>query len=270
MTSVGFSYSGPGFTEDRQSVENDIFFQTSFINTPLTDPVGIIDSTAVDSLHTSYTGQLRAGLVMAKLTASGAWVDYDADANDGSQWACGVLCREVFLLDPSTGSNVTKQGLIAVAGHFKAAGSNLIGLDRAARTALQRQGFCFDDAPTVPESGADWTGAKYVTAATTLTADDCGRLIVSEGSGALIHTLPAIAKGLVIEVMNVANQDITISSAAGNDIVAVNDASASTVAASTSSMKIGAHFKFTAEYVNTTLKWVFQNLSAGAVTVTVT
>lgn len=268
-TSPGYSYSEAGLTDSRESIENDVFFQTSFIGTPITDPLGLIDSTAVDSGHTSYTGQLRAGLVMAKLTSTGAWVDYDPTANDGSQFACGILCREVYLLNPSTGANVSKTGLIAVAGNFKSAGSQLIGLDRAARSALKRQGFNFDDAPTVPVCGQSLAGPKYITIATTLTSADCGRLIISGGAGSLTHTLPAIANGLAIEIENVVDQAITVASAEGTNIVAVNNAGASSVAASTASMKIGARFRFDAVYVNGTLKWLFSNQSAGAVTVTV-
>jgi hypothetical protein len=268
-TSAGFSYSEPGFSDDRQSVENDVFFQTSFIGTPLYDPLGLVDSTAVDTLHTSYTGQLRAGLVMAKLTSTGAWVDYDPTANDGSQFACGILVRELYLLDPTTGSNVSKVGLIAVAGQMKAAGSNLIGLDRAARTSLRRQGFIFDDGPTVLDPASPWGGARYVTATATLTAADHGKLIVSNGAGAVVLTLPAIANGLVIEGQNIANQSFQFASAEGTNIIAVNNAGATSVTASTASQMIGAHFKVTGTYINGTLKWVFQNLSPGVVTITV-
>lgn len=269
MTSAGFTYSEPGFTDDRQSIENDIFFQTAFIGSPVLDPLGEIDSTAVDSTHTNTT-QLRAGLVMAKLTSGGNWVDYDPTANDGSQIACGVLCREVYLLDPSTASSTSRRGLIAVAGNFKAAGSNLIGLDAMARSALKKQGFVFDDAPTVvADAGQEYVGPKYVTADTTLTSSDSGKLIVSNGS-ALTHTLPTLANGLVIDIMNIHDSAFTVSSAAGNDIIAVNDVAASTVAASTGNQKIGARFKFVATYINGTLKWVFSNKSPGVVTVSVT
>lgn len=271
MTTAGFSHSEPGFTADRQSVENDIFFQTSFIGTPLLDPMGLIDSTAVDSTHTSYTGQLRAGLVMAKLDSTGAWVDYDADANDGSQIACGVLCREVFLLDPTTGSNGSRVGLVAIAGNFKAAGSNLIGLDARARNSLAKQGFNFDDATTAKVAcGSTFAGTRYVTATETLTSADYGKLIVSNGSGAVVLTLPALSNGATIEVLNVADQNFSVVSAAGNDMIGVNDLSASSIVVATSSMKIGARLKFEAIYVNTTLKWAIANLSPGVVTVSLT
>lgn len=269
MTSAGFSNSEPGFTDDRQSVENDVFFQTSFIGSPLVDPVGSIDATAVDSTHSGYTGQLRAGLVMARLTSNGSWVDYDPTANDGSQVASGILIEQVYLLDPTTGANVSKVGKIAIAGNMKAAGSNLIGLDRAGRTALRRQGFIFDDASSNLYGNPDWNGTRYVTATATLTAADHGRLIVSNGAGAVVLTLPAIANGLVLEAMNVANQSLQFASAEGTNIIAVNNASASSVTASTASMMIGAHFRVTGTYVNGVLKWVFQNLSPGVVTITV-
>lgn len=269
MTSAGFSTGEPGFTADRQSIENDIFFQTSFIGTPVVDALGLVDSTAVDTLHTSYTTQLRCGLVMARLAATNAWVDYDPTANDGSQFACGVLLEQLFMLDPSTGSVSSKVGKIAIAGNLKSAGSNLIGFDRAARTSLRRQGFIFDDSTTVYDAASPWAGAKYITATATLTAADSGKLIVSNGAGAVVLTLPAIANGLVIEAKNIANQSFQFASAEGTNIIAVNNASATSVTASTGSQMIGAHFRVTGTYVNGTLKWVFQNLSPGVVTITV-
>lgn len=269
MTSAGFSNGEPGFTVDRQSVENDIFFQTSFIGIPLVDPMGLIDSTAVDSTHTSYTTQLRCGLVMGRLSSTGAWVAYDPTQNDGRQIACGVLLEQVFMLDPSTGSVASKVGKIAIAGNLKAAGSNLIGLDRQARNSLRKQGFIFDDGTTVYDSGAPWVGEKYITATASLTAADTGKLIVSNGSGAVVLTLPAIAHGLTFDVVNMANQSLQLASNEGTNIIAVNNASASSVTASTASMMIGAHFRISAIYANATLKWVFQNLSPGVVTITV-
>lgn len=270
MTTPGFSYATPGFSDLRTSQENDVFFQTAFVGTPLMDPLGNISSTAVDSTNSVMT-LLRAGLVMAKLTSNGEWVDYDADANDGSQYACGILAKECNLLDFSTAAAADRVGIIAVGGNVKAANSNLIGLDARARAQLRHQGFVFDDcAITPPVMGHSFAGSRYVTGNTTLTSADYGRLVVVEGSGTVTITLPALANGASVEVLNVADQTLNITSAAGNDIVAVNDASASTLAFSTSSMKIGARVKLVGTYVNTTLKWVAQLMSPGVTTVSVT
>ena len=266
MATPGFSYGTPGFSTTRTSQENDVFFQSAFVGTPLTDPLGVIDSTTVDSTN-SVTTLLRAGLVMAKLTSGGKWTDYDADANDGSQYACGVLAKEVNLLDFSTAAAADRVGIIAIGGNVKAAGSNLIGLNSRSRVQLRAQGFVFDDvATTPPVIGHSYSGARYVTTATTLTSADFGRLIVSEGSGALIHTLPAITDGAVCEFLNVANQSMTITSTTAV-IIGVNNAAATSMVFATASMMIGARVKLTGTYINGTLKWVAEVKSPGVTTV---
>lgn len=267
MATPGFSYGTPGFSETRTSQENDVFFQSAFVGTPLTDPLGVIASTAVDSTN-SVTTLLRAGLVMAKLTSGGKWVDYDADANDGSQFACGVLAKECNLLDFSTAAAADRVGIIAIGGNLKAAGSNLIGLNARSRAQLRAQGFVFDDCATSPPSmGHSYSGPRYITATATLTSADEGRLIVSEGSGAVVVTLPAITDGAVFEVLNVADQNLTITSTTAV-IIGVNNAAATSIIFSTSSMKIGARAKLTGTYINGTLKWVAEIKSPGVTTVT--
>lgn len=267
MTYPGFSNSTPGNTDARFSLENDSFFQTNYLNDPLYDPMGLIDSTAVDSAHTSYTTQLRAGLVMARLTSGGNWVDYDPDAEDGSQVAAGILARECYLVDPTTGTAQSRQGIVAVSGKVKSATGKLIGLDQMARMQLRQAGFIFDDSSTNPTPVEPFVGVKTVTGDTTLTSADYGRIVVCNGAGASNLTLPTLANGAVIEALNAVNQNMVITSAAGNDIVVINDLAASTLTFSTSSEKIGARVKLVGMYVAGTLKWVATFGSAHTVTV---
>lgn len=269
MASIGYGNSLPGITDRRNSVETDIGFQSRFGMFATYDALGIIASTARDPLHVGYEMQLRAGLLMANI--AGSWTQYDADANDGSQFCSGVLAREVFVLDPSTGSAISKPGLIATSGNLKVSESQAYGLDARARAQLKAQGFTFDDMATVPAViGNSFGGPRYVTATATLTSADYGRLIVSNGAGAVVLTLPALANGAVIEVLNVADQNFSVVSAAGNDMIGVHDAAASSIVVATSSMKIGARLKFEAVYINGTLKWAIANMSPGVVTVSLT
>ncbi|CAB4191739.1 Head decoration protein D [uncultured Caudovirales phage] len=256
MTYPGFSTSTPGNTDARFSLENDTFFQTSYLNDPVYDPLGQIDSTAVDSTHTSYTAQLRVGLVMARLTSGGNWVDYDPTANDGSQIAAGILAKEVILTDPTTGTSQTRQGIVAVSGKVKSATGKLIGLDQMARMQLRQAGFIFDDASTNPTPVSPFSGVRLITTATTLTSADYGKQVQVNGSGSVTVTLPALANGAVIEVKNCADQTMIVASAEGTNIVVVNNAGASSLTFSTSSMKLGAHVKLVGEYFAGTLKWV--------------
>lgn len=270
MASAGFSLGGPGFTADRESVENDVFFQTSFIGTPLMDALGYIDSTATDAGHTSYTLQLRPGLVMAKLASNGNWVAYSASAVDGSQVACGVLCREVYMLDFTTSAAAARNGLIAVAGNFKAAGANLIGLDQQARCSLKRQGFNFDDGPTVPADIGGHIGVNKITGTTyTATAADFGKIVTLVTSGDCTVTLPVIAVGAVIEFLNCADHGMTITSAETANMITVNSLVSTSVAFTTGSEKVGARLRVEAIYVSGTLKWLATSTGVGTIVATV-
>lgn len=203
---------------------------------------GPLDSTTVDA-GSSPTTQVRAGLVLGRITSTGAYVHYSASATDGSQTACAVLCDPVAMLDAS-GTAESKLGpRIMVAGNLKA--GNLIGLDGTARRQLA-QHFLFDD----ELDGRGFLGVgprREITKTTdyTVTTADNGALFTSTASGALVFTLPAVAKGLVFEFLNLVNQNMTITATAAV-IVALNSAGSTNVAFSTSSQKIGARIRLEA------------------------
>src|SRR5579872_3036802 len=99
-----------------------------------------IASTAADPTNTP-TWELRPGLLMGKITASGQWVNYNPTANDGSGAALGVLVQGLRMQDINTGNNVAKYFAIMVSGGVQA--SKLIGLDNMARETMRN--FIFDD-----------------------------------------------------------------------------------------------------------------------------
>lgn len=269
-TFPGYSYSTPGITDSRFSVENDIGFQERFGITALADPGAIIASTAVDATHAGYTTQLRVGLVMAKVTSSGKWVAYAPTANDGSQIAAGILARECYLIDPTTGLPQERSGLVALGGNLKVANGNLYGLDVAARMQLRNQGFVFDDASTNPSTvGFPYAAPRSVTATATLTSADYGKVIQVVSTANATITLPAVANGAIVTIQNLADFNLVVASAETNNIIAVNDLSATSVGAITLAMKIGAKFRFVGTYVSGVLKWDFTNQSGGSVTITV-
>ena len=112
-------------------------------------------------------------------------------------------------------------------------------------------------------------GEVAKTADYTLTARDSGNLFTNTGaSGAVTFTLPTIAPNLFFAFRVVADQTVTIASAGSNDnIVAYNDASADSVAFSTSSQKVGGGVILHSNQAGT--KWYVTNISAGANTITV-
>lgn len=268
MAAIGYGNSLPGITDRRNSVETDIGFQSRFGMFATYDALGIIASTTRDTLHVGYEMQLRAGLLMANI--AGSWVQYDPDANDGSQFCTGVLAREVFVLDPSTGNSISKPGLIATSGNLNVSTNQVFGLDERARVQLKAQGFTFDDMASSPAAlGHPYSGARAVTGTTTLTSADYGRVIQVLSTAATVITLPAVANGAIITVQNLAAFNLTVTSAETNNIITVNDLSATSVSAQTALQLIGAKFRFVGTYVGGVLKWDATNQSLGTVTVTI-
>src|SRR5512137_1267458 len=74
----------------------------------------LIASTARDAGNTPTT-TLRKGLVLGRVTASGKYKEYDADAQDGTEVARVILDDEVDLLDES-GSAADTEALGAFRG----------------------------------------------------------------------------------------------------------------------------------------------------------
>lgn len=220
---------------------------------------GLIAAAAVDSGN-SPTTTLRMGLIMGKITASGLWTNYSASATDGSQVAQGILAVGVRMTDVITGSTQQKFWAIMVAGAIKAA--NLINLDGQARVSLARQ-FLFDD-DLGGRAFYPGYGKGFLAKATdyTVTANDNGTLFTTTGAtGAVIFTLPTLAAGLSFGFYNTVNQNMTITSAAGNDIFALNDTAASSVAFSTGGQKVGASARVYSNPAGTA--WHFVNESSG-------
>lgn len=223
----------------------------------------MISSAAVDSTNTPTT-TLRPGLVMGIITASGLWTNYSPTATDGSQVAQGILGVGMPMLDPFTDTVQTKLWGMIVGGPVQA--SQLLGLDLQARADMSPR-FIFDDNFI---GNVAFPVQKFVTktADYTVTAADNLTFFDNFGaSGAVIFTLPTLANGLSYNFRGRANQNLSVVSAAGNDIEAMNDLTASTLAFSTGGELIGAEVQVFSNPAAT--KWIARNLSAGANTLTV-
>ena len=224
-----------------------------------------ITSAAIDSGN-SPTWRLRPGLVMGVISATQLWTNYSASATDGSQIARGILAYGMRMQDVLSGSNVNKFYAMVIGGQIR--GANLVGLDLLAREQLSRH-FMFDDS-VIGTHGVLNVPVRQITKTadyTAVTADN-GTLFDNAGASATVNiTLPTLAVGLAMGISVVADQTLTITSAAGNDIVAFNDASASSLSFGTSSAKVGGQLWLMANPAGT--KWLVQNRSAGANTVTI-
>ncbi len=261
MSSSYYSGGVPGYTAERSSTERDVM---SMLFVP--DGVGrasvVISSTAADAGN-SPTSTLRPGLLLGKITSTGEYAQYDADATDGTQVAECVLLEEVNLLDPATAANADKWWSVAISGRLKA--SSVINLDYQARSQLMARGFQFDDGvwAQLPYKGEIAKTADY-----TVTTADNGMLFTTTGaSGTVIFTLPALAVGLRFRFFNTVNQTLTVASAAGDDMITDGDAAADSVTLSTSSHKIGGGFDIVANNAGTA--WYVFNLGTPANVVTV-
>ena len=227
---------------------------------------GQIYSGTLDS-NNSPTTTLRMGLVLGRRTSDNAWTNYSASATDGSQVAQGVLPLGLNMLNLLTQAAQTKYWAILVAGGVKAA--NLIGLDNLAREQLRGRFFFDDDLP-----GRGWVPFKTFITKTqaaspyqVLSTDNQAIFDNVGATGSVTFTLPVLANGYFFAFRVVADQAVTIASSEGTNMIALNNASASSVAFSTGSQKIGGCVWV---YSNPgATKWIVENHSAGTNTITV-
>jgi hypothetical protein len=84
----------PGWGVEFQTAETDIsgwLYAGSSIGSCLQVPYALLDGTSRDAGNTGFTSVLRPGLIMAQVTATGKWKQFDNAAVDGTQFARGIL-----------------------------------------------------------------------------------------------------------------------------------------------------------------------------------
>ncbi len=226
---------------------------------------GYISADAVD-VGNNPTWRLRPGLLLGLITSSGKWTNYSPTATDGSQVAQAVLAYGLRMQDVLTGVNTTKFYAIIIGGNLLSA--NILNLDGMARAQMSNR-FTFDQNIL----GSQWFPTPNFVAKTgdyTITSADNFTTFTNAGAGstAVNFTLPTLANGLCYSFRVIDDASLTVTSAAGNDMVAYNDKQASSVAFSTSSQKIGGGFRIYSNPAAT--QWIVENTSAGANGVSVT
>lgn len=218
------------------------------------------DATTRDAGSTPTT-VIRSGLLLGRITSTGQLKHWDSAATDGSQHLFSVNREELDMLDP-TGSAVDRFGPSVVRAPMKAKellikGAALIGHadEYLARQSLHGMGCVLDDDPQGWLTGMVRRNI-IKTATGAIVASENGALFVVNGGAAVTLTLPAIKAGLRYSFLVIADQNLVVASAEGDNVIIINDASADSIAFSTSSQKIGAQLTVEAEYVNGTLKWI--------------
>ncbi len=203
---------------------------------------------------------------LGQKTADGTWTNYAATNTDGSEVAAGVLITALRMQMIATGLNAARFYGVLVGGPVQAA--KLLGLDNNARACMSDH-FWFDDALNFP--GNHWFPYRRFQSKTAnytlVPSDNFSEFDNLGASGAVTFTLPPIANGYSFGFHVLANQNVLITSNEGGNVVALNNASASTVAFQTGSQLIGGGFLIFSNPAGT--KWIVEGNSAGVNTVTV-
>ena len=250
----------PGLTGARETYEAEFRwgsqFQGVFAN-------ALIDGATVDSGN-SPTSKLRPGLLLGQVIATGKYKQYSPTATDGTEVAAAILIEGLSMLDFS---NVATDRFYAVLVGGPVQATKVLGLDLQARQQMDK--FIFDDIFNIPGNHwYPWKRFQTKTSAYTVVANDNFTMFDNVGAGgAVTFTLPVLANGYMFGFRVEANQNVTVASNEGDNMIAINDASADSVSFSTGGQLIGGMV-----YVYTNpgaTKWIVENHSAGTNAITV-
>ena len=203
---------------------------------------------------------LRGGLVLGKITASGKMIEWIPTATDGSQNIAGILDVSNLKATDFSAANADRWLRVLVRGPVVASMVLLDGTvltssayEFLARRQMVQSGFIFDDDPFGLKAGKG-RAPSYKTASFSVSEDDNGTVFYI--GGVATATLPTIKAGLEFKFVGVADVNWMVTSAEGDNIVVLNDASADTIYFVTGSNKLGAVCMIRSDYVNGVLKWV--------------
>jgi hypothetical protein len=178
----------PGLTTSRETYEAEFRwgsqFQGVFAN-------GLIDGATVDTGN-SPTYELRPGLLLGQIIATGKYTNYSPTATNGSEVASAVLV-EAIRMQTFEGGTADRFYAVLVGGPVQAA--KILNLDLNARQQMDK--FFFDD--IFQMQGNHWFPFKRFQSKTvdyTIVASDNFTMFDNVGSsGTVILTLPPIAPG---------------------------------------------------------------------------
>lgn len=223
-----------------------------------------IGSSAVDATNTPTT-TLRAGLLMGKKTSDSKLYQWDAEAVDGTELVAAVLYRGVSTLDEDGVAEdkawyALLRDMPLLSGNLLIKGTALTGHadEMLARRQLAALGFRLDDEL---HNGGQALGTPLVNrleTGTTLTPTELqnGYRFILNNAAAVAVTLPAIHAGLVYEFLRIGDEELSISSAAGNDVINGNDAAGSSITFTTAGEHVGACVRVEAIRYGTTVRWL--------------
>ncbi len=201
---MSFSFEGyqltPGMHDERFTDETNIFWgrwdQREYVQ-------AIIDSTSTDSGNTDTT-QLRTGLAMGVVTATGKMKPWNPYATDGTNYVVGFLLDEIDLT--YSGSVKARLNAVVVKGNIKAdfvviageANRGIVGTTYEFLLREQCAGrFLFDDDLGSTQVTREYTIGSAVTSLTVTEAMNKTLFVTDTALGAdCTLTLPAPRPGL--------------------------------------------------------------------------
>lgn len=246
----------PGLTTSRETYEAEFRWGSQFQGV---FSGAIIDAATIDPGNTP-TFELRPGLLLGQVTATGTYKNYSPTNTDGSEVASAVLV-EALRTQNFDGTTSPRFYALLVGGPVQAA--KLLGLDLHARQCMDK--FIFDDIAGIP--GNHWFEYKRFntkTANYSIVATDNFTHFDNTGAGAEVDlTLPAIANGYQFTFRCTAAQILKALSLETGNLVGTTN-----VQTSVSGTAIGAGFTVYSGYENGTLKWFVENISSTTQTLT--
>lgn len=202
----------PGLTTARETYESEFRWGSQYQGVF----AGALISGAARDSGNSPTYELRPGLLLGQITATGLYTNYDPTATDGSEVAAAVLMEGIRVQD-FEGNNANRFYVVLVGGPVKA--SKILNLDLHARQQMDK--FIFDDIDNVQGNHwFPWKKFKTKTADYTIVAADNFTMFDNTGaSGTVVLTLPAIANGYLFGLRCQAAQVLRFTSNEGSNVI---------------------------------------------------
>ena len=243
MTSTG-GWGVPGTGTLAETIEREIMWGGDRSKGMVLEMSANYSADILDAGNT-ITTDIRAGLIVGKLTTGGELEEWDPDATDGTQDIFGVNPIDFRTLDLNA-TAVDRVLPVIVRAPFKAAslliaGSALVGhaSEFVARQALVGGGSILDDDPQGYLGGASWRRKILLGASTTLTsADNYTEFFVHSADVDFI--LPAVQNGLKFRFFMGEDFELEISSATSVFITG-HDQTGDGVTWTTDGSQIGCH-----------------------------
>lgn len=205
----------PGITTSRETYENEFRwgsqFQAVFAN-------ALIDGNTVD-VGNSPTFEVRPGLLLGQVLATGKYKQYSPTATDGTEIASAILLEGLRMLDFS---NVATDRFYAVLVGGPVQAAKILNLDLMARQQMDK--FNFDDSlglGSIPGNHwFPWKRFQNKTANYTIVASDNFSMFDNAAAGGqVVLTLPTIANGYFFGLRAEAAQTFRFTSAEGSNVV---------------------------------------------------